>query len=104
MGACRSVAYNAVVEKLDNLLLGSCSFTAGGWEKTFYPPGLKKSGYLGFYAGQFSTVEVDATFYGIPTRRPFEAGMRRLPNTSRSPVKCRNRSPMSHVLWIATIN
>ena len=56
-----------MVENLDHLLLGSCSFTAEGWEKTFYPPGLKKTGYLGFYAGEFKSVEVDATFYRIPS-------------------------------------
>lgn len=58
-----------MVEKLDHLLLGSCSFTADGWEKTFYPPGLNKTGYLGFYAGKFNTVEVDATFYRIPAEK-----------------------------------
>jgi uncharacterized protein YecE (DUF72 family) len=58
-----------VVETLDHLLLGSCSFTAEGWEKSFYPPGLKKTGYLGFYAEQFHSVEVDATFYRIPSEK-----------------------------------
>ena len=55
--------------KLDHLLLGSCSYTAEGWETSFYPPGLKKAAYLGFYAGQFNTVEVDATFYGVPSEK-----------------------------------
>jgi len=58
-----------VVANHDHLLLGSCSFTAEGWEKTFYPPGLKKTGYLSFYAGQFKSVEVDATFYRIPSEK-----------------------------------
>ena len=57
------------MENLDHLIVGSCSFTAQGWEKTFYPPGLKKSGYLGYYAEQFKSVEVDATFYGIPAEK-----------------------------------
>jgi uncharacterized protein YecE (DUF72 family) len=63
------VAYNAVVERLDQLRVGSCSFTAAGWEKSFYPAGLKKTGYLGFYAEQFNSVEVDATFYGVPSEK-----------------------------------
>jgi uncharacterized protein YecE (DUF72 family) len=63
------VAYNAEVEKLDHLRLGSCSFTAEGWETSFYPPGLKKTAYLRFYAGQFNSVEVDATFYGVPSEK-----------------------------------
>jgi uncharacterized protein YecE (DUF72 family) len=70
-GLCNqaAVAYNAVVAALDHLLLGSCSFTAEGWESTFYPPGLKKAGYLGFYAEHFNSVEVDATFYRIPSEK-----------------------------------
>jgi uncharacterized protein YecE (DUF72 family) len=58
-----------VVEKVDHLLVGSCSFTAQGWEKSFYPLGLKKTAYLGFYAEQFQSVEVDATFYGVPSEK-----------------------------------
>ncbi len=58
-----------MVEKLDHLLLGSCSFTAQGWETAFYPAGLKKTGYLDFYSRQFNTVEVDATFYGVPSEK-----------------------------------
>jgi uncharacterized protein YecE (DUF72 family) len=57
------------MEKLDHLLLGSCSFTAQGWETTFYPPGLKKTACLGYYAEQFKSVEVDATFYGVPSEK-----------------------------------
>ena len=69
LGRSEALAYNAVVENLDHLLVGSCSFTAEGWERTFYPPGLKKSGYLGYYAEQFKSVEVDATFYRIPAEK-----------------------------------
>jgi uncharacterized protein YecE (DUF72 family) len=68
-----------VVEKLDHLLLGSCSFTAQGWERTFYPPGLKKTGYLGFYAERFNTVEVDSTFYGIPSEKTVRSWYERTP-------------------------
>ncbi len=57
------------MEKLDHLRVGSCSFTAQGWEKSFYPPGLKKTAYLSFYAEQFQSVEVDATFYGVPSEK-----------------------------------
>lgn len=55
------------MEKLDHLLLGSCSFTAEGWETSFYPTGIKKSAYLRYYAEQFDSVEVDSTFYRIPS-------------------------------------
>jgi uncharacterized protein YecE (DUF72 family) len=47
--------------------LGTSAFTAEGWEGTFYPPGLKPADYLGHYATQFGSVEVDSTFYRIPS-------------------------------------
>jgi hypothetical protein len=41
------------------ILLGTSSFTAAGWNGSFYPRGMKPSDYLAFYAERFHTVEVD---------------------------------------------
>jgi uncharacterized protein YecE (DUF72 family) len=49
------------------ILLGTSAFTAQGWEGSFYPKGMRSTDYLGFYATQFATVEVDSTFYGCPS-------------------------------------
>jgi uncharacterized protein YecE (DUF72 family) len=51
------------------MYLGTSSFTAAGWEGTFYPKGMRSADYLAFYAEHFSTVEVDSTFYGCPSAR-----------------------------------
>jgi uncharacterized protein YecE (DUF72 family) len=48
------------------LRLGTSSFTASGWERSFYPRGLQSRDYLSYYATQFDTLEVDSTYYGIP--------------------------------------
>ncbi len=48
------------------LHLGTSSFTADGWNLTFYPPGMPARDYLSYYASQFDALEVDATFYRIP--------------------------------------
>jgi uncharacterized protein YecE (DUF72 family) len=54
-------------EPLNPLLrLGTSSFTADGWNLSFYPPGMNSRDYLTYYATQFDTLEVDATFYRIP--------------------------------------
>jgi uncharacterized protein YecE (DUF72 family) len=54
-------------DKLNPLLrLGTSSFTAEGWEKTFYPKGTQALDYLSYYATQFDTLEVDGTYYRIP--------------------------------------
>jgi uncharacterized protein YecE (DUF72 family) len=47
--------------------LGSSSFTADGWQGTFYPKNLKSSDRLNFYSTRFDTVEIDSTFYGTPS-------------------------------------
>ena len=47
------------------LRLGTSSFTAEGWERTFYPKGMQARDYLSYYATQFNTLEIDATFYRI---------------------------------------
>ena len=49
------------------LLLGTSSFTATGWQGTFYPVGMKPPEYLSFYATRFKTVEIDSTYYGPPS-------------------------------------
>ena len=47
--------------------LGTSSFTADGWNGTFYPKGMKSADYLRYYSSRFDTVEVDSTFYRCPT-------------------------------------
>lgn len=51
------------------ILLGTSSFTASGWEGSFYPKGMKSTNYLSYYAKQFPTVEIDSTFYGTPAAK-----------------------------------
>ncbi len=47
--------------------VGTSAFTAAGWPGTFYPAGLRPGEYLSYYAQQFDTVEVDSTFYRVPS-------------------------------------
>jgi uncharacterized protein YecE (DUF72 family) len=62
------------------ILLGTSSFTATGWQGSFYPKGMKPSDYLAFYAEHFHTVEVDSTFYACPTARTVENWNARTPD------------------------
>jgi uncharacterized protein YecE (DUF72 family) len=47
--------------------LATSAFTAAGWPGSFYPESLKPADYLSYYATQFDTVELDNTFYRIPS-------------------------------------
>jgi uncharacterized protein YecE (DUF72 family) len=51
---------------LPGIFLGTSSFTAAGWEGSFYPIGMRSKDFLRHYASQFQTVEIDSTFYGTP--------------------------------------
>ncbi len=57
----------AIMKEQAPLRLGTSAFTAAGWEGTFYPEGMKPAEFLSFYATQFDTVEVDSTFYRVPS-------------------------------------
>jgi uncharacterized protein YecE (DUF72 family) len=59
--------------------LGTSSFTAAGWSGAFYPPRMKQADYLSFYATRFDIVEIDSTFYGIPTVEAVENWARKTP-------------------------
>jgi len=59
--------------------LGTSAFTAAGWEDSFYPPGMKPADYLTYYATRFDTVEVDSTFYRIPSAAAVNGWARKTP-------------------------
>jgi uncharacterized protein YecE (DUF72 family) len=48
--------------------LGTSAFTAAGWEGgNFYPAKMQPRDFLTYYATKFNTVEVDSTYYSIPS-------------------------------------
>jgi uncharacterized protein YecE (DUF72 family) len=67
--------------------LGTSSFTAAGWDGTFYPKGMRSADYLSFYAQHFHTVEVDSTFYGCPSARTVSNWAARTPDSFLFSVK-----------------
>ncbi len=67
--------------------LGTSSFTAAGWESSFYPAGMKPAEYLTYYATKFDTVEVDSTFYRAPSASTVEGWARKTPENFIFAVK-----------------
>lgn len=45
------------------ILVGTSGWTYDHWKGCFYPPGMPKSRWFDYYAGRFSSVEINATFY-----------------------------------------
>ena len=61
------------------ILLGTSSWTADGWVGSFYPANCKTQDFLPWYAEHFSAVEIDSTFYRIPSARTVEQWRARTP-------------------------
>ena len=47
--------------------IGTSGWSYPNWRQLFYPRGLKQGDWLAFYARQFATVEINASFYRLPT-------------------------------------
>lgn len=70
------------------VLIGCSGWSYEHWRNgVFYPPGLAAAEELAFYAGRFPTVELNSTFYRLPTRRAAERWARETPDDFRFAVK-----------------
>ncbi len=51
--------------------IGTSGWVYNHWRGLFYPEGLAQAKWLEFYARQFSTVELNNTFYHLPSEKAF---------------------------------
>ena len=51
----------------ENIKIGTSGFSYKDWLGNFYPQFCPQTDFLRFYSSQFKTVEIDATFYQIPS-------------------------------------
>lgn len=51
------------------LRVGTSGYAYKEWKGTFYPPKLAEKKMLEFYSGRFSTVEINYTFYRLPSAK-----------------------------------
>ena len=52
--------------------VGTSGWYYDDWVGRFYPEDLKRKDWLSFYQSQFDTVELNASFYRLPTEKVFE--------------------------------
>jgi len=71
----------------DRILIGTSGYSFRDWVGPFYPPSLKPSQFLPYYARHFACVEVNATYYRIPTPDVIERMERKTPPGFRFVVK-----------------
>ena len=54
---------------MQNLHLGTIGWSYNFWKGNFYPQKTHSKDFLAYYTTRFDTVEVDSTFYRIPTQQ-----------------------------------
>ena len=59
--------------------VGTSGFVYRHWSGVFYPPGLPQGQWLAYYARRFATVELNSTFYHLPSEAAFDGWRARTP-------------------------
>ena len=59
--------------------VGTSGWHYDHWRGLFYPPGLPAAAMLGYYAGRFSTVEINYTHYRLPSAKAFDGWRQAVP-------------------------
>jgi uncharacterized protein YecE (DUF72 family) len=69
------------------LRIGTSSWSSTDWVGPFYPPGTRPERFIEHYSSVYDTVELDATFYRVPTRAQVRAWRNRTPEGFQFAVK-----------------
>lgn len=67
--------------------IGTSGWNYPHWKQHFYPTEIRQADWLGFYAQHFDTVEVNYSFYRIPSREAVERWIGMTPNRFRFAIK-----------------
>jgi uncharacterized protein YecE (DUF72 family) len=60
-------------------VVGTSGYSFADWVGPFYPPGTDRRDMLGLYVRRFDAVELNFTYYRMPTARTMDAMVRRTP-------------------------
>ena len=66
---------------------GTSGFAYKEWKGSFYPEDMKDSGMLPFYASQFNAVEINNTFYRMPSEKVLSGWAEEVPSEFRFVLK-----------------
>ena len=71
--------------------VGTSGFAYKEWKPTFYPEDLAAPGMLRFYAERLGTVEINNTFYRMPSKKVLQAWCSEVPEAFHFAVKATRR-------------
>jgi uncharacterized protein YecE (DUF72 family) len=67
--------------------IGTSGFSYKEWKRIFYPPELHDREFLAYYATRFRTVEIDSSFYRVPSPQTLEVWRETAPEHFRFTLK-----------------
>ena len=76
-----------MIEPTNPIRIGCSGWSYPDWEGPFYPEGMAAAEYLGWYADRFPIVEVDSTFYRVPSKGMVQGWRERTPGGFRFVLK-----------------
>ena len=81
------------------LLIGTSGYQFEDWFGTVYPPALRQRDVLEYYSRVlgFDTVEINYTYYRLPSARTSEAMVKKVPDNFKFAV--RSYAGMTHDIW-----
>ena len=82
----------ATQPSIGRLYVGASGFSYPSWRGGFYPAGTKPGEFLRFYAGLLPSVEVNATFYNLPSEAAFAGWAETAPPGFRFALKLYRRA------------
>ena len=68
-------------------IIGTSGWQYRHWRERFYPSSVRQADWLGYFAGRFATVEINATFYSLPKRERFDEWASAVPGDFTFAVK-----------------
>jgi len=77
----------ATAASVPGLYVGTSGFSYPTWRGEFYPEGSRPADFLGLYSERLPSVELNATFYKLPSEEQMRAWAERTPPGFRFAVK-----------------
>jgi uncharacterized protein YecE (DUF72 family) len=71
--------------------IGTSGFSYKEWKKNFYPTDLPDARFLSYYATRLNAVEIDSTFYRMPTDKALDAWRDATPPHFRFAIKANQK-------------
>lgn len=92
------------------IYIGTSGFSYDDWVGPYYPPDLSKNNWLTFYAKEFNTLEINYTYYRMPTARTLAGMARKVPDgflftlkTPQEMTHTRDADPMLFAQFIEAL-